>query len=97
MPESFEKLFGSDFHRMAMELAEIQQKLIEAGLFDHSRELLSCGGCGLMEDITFEGRLITCERQTPGIDTGLTFVSNEESGKWICPACGEISVEELPE
>ena len=56
------------------------------GLFTNNREFLSCGHCGLMEDVTFEGKLITCYDETLGHDTGLRFSKTAE-GCFHCPVC----------
>ena len=57
------------------------------GMFTNDRELLSCEPCGLMEDVTFEGKLITCYDETLGHDTGLRFSKTSE-GFFHCPVCG---------
>jgi hypothetical protein len=76
-------------YSMTEAINELNLKLTELGGFDHSRELLTCPACGLFEDVTFEGRLITAEPVDPKIDTGLRFVkvSDEE---WECPDCGHL-------
>lgn len=79
---------------LAAQIVLLQQKMSDAGIFDHSRELLACANCSLMEDVTFDGRLITCHIKRPGVDTGLNFDADEQSGDWICPACGARCSEE---
>ncbi len=78
---------------MAEAINELNLKLTALGGFDNSRELLSCPACGLFEDVTFEGMLITAEPVDPKVDTGLRFVKvNDE--EWECPGCGHLCREE---
>lgn len=65
----------------------LQDKLNRFGGFDHRRDLLECPACGLEEDLTFEGKLITCQPEAPGIETGLIF-ADLGGGLWQCPVCG---------
>lgn len=74
---------------LARQLTALQQQMHAHGLFTNDRELLECENCGLKEDITFDGRLITDRESALGHDTGLRF---EPSGKtrFRCPACGKL-------
>lgn len=73
------------------------QKQAEAlGMFTHDRELLRCDGCGLMEDVSHTGMLITCRDPDLGTDTGLRFVKEAE-GSFRCPSCHQTVQEMLPD
>jgi hypothetical protein len=79
-------------YSMAEAISELNLKLTALGGFDNSRKLLSCPACGLFEDVTFEGMLITAEPVDPKADTGLRFVKvNDE--EWECPDCGHLCPE----
>lgn len=43
------------------QLRELEQRAGALGLFTGHRELLECPQCGLCEDVTSDGRLITVE------------------------------------
>jgi hypothetical protein len=79
-------------YSMTEAINELNLNLTVLGIFDHSRELLSCPACGLFEELSAKGRLITAESDYPGIDTGLRFVKTEES-EWECPDCGHLCSE----
>ena len=83
-------------YSMAEAISELGVKLTTSGGFDHSRELLSCPACGLLEDVTFEGMLITAESDYPGIDTGLKFTKTGEN-ELECPDCGILFRENEPD
>src|SRR5215204_2521633 len=76
-------------YSMAEAINELGLKLTSLGGFDHSREFLNCPACGLLEDVTFEGMLITTESDYPGVDTGLRFAKTGEN-EWECPDCGNL-------
>lgn len=76
-------------HVLAGQVAALRKRAKTLGVFSHDRGLLECSGCGLMEDVTAEGALITCRAKTPGSDTGLRF--HERRGhRFRCPGCGLI-------
>lgn len=80
-----------DIHSLAKHITELQAELRRLGIFDYSRELLECPSCGLMEDITFEGILITSNSEKLGIDTEMRFVElSSQENKWQCLARGYI-------
>lgn len=61
------------------------------GLFAEDRGLLRCPACGLLEDVTIEGRLITCDGNVAaGDDLGLRFVESPV-GTFVCPRCGSAA------
>ena len=77
---------------LARQVAALRRQQHALGLFTNDRELLACPDCGLSEDVTIEGRLITCRPAHPGRDTGLRFIP---AGKYRhrCPACGRSLAE----
>ena len=77
---------------LAGQLAVLQAEARALGLFAGDRELLACPRCGLMEDVTFMGLLITCRPPALGADTGLRF-EEIKAGKFRCPKCGGIATE----
>lgn len=68
--------------RQAQRLAE------QHGLFPNHRELLKCAHCGLMEDVAFDGKLMTYRDGAEGLDVGLRFPEPDEDGVSCCPGCG---------
>ncbi len=62
------------------------------GLFMDDRELLECPGCGLVEDVGCDGRLMTYRDGEKPFDSGLRF-KNVSDGCYRCPACG-MDIEE---
>ena len=76
-------------HSLAAELAGLKAKAKALGVVTDDRELLTCPRCGLAEDVTCDGLLITCISSALGEDTGLRFeaASNDQ---FRCPTCGSI-------
>lgn len=52
-----------------------------------SRERGLCPRCGLEGDVAFDGQLLTCRPEAPGVDTGGRFVEVSPN-RFRCPACG---------
>jgi predicted RNA-binding Zn-ribbon protein involved in translation (DUF1610 family) len=79
------------FQRLASEVSARQREIQERGGPDYSRDLLKCPNCGLAEDVTFSGMLITYNSAEDyfGVDTGLRF-SEPSGGDFKCPACGFV-------
>ncbi len=76
-------------------IAELKKQAKALGMFTDDRELLECEECGLYEDVTSKGLLITEFRDSCGKDTGLRFIETEDSNIFICPKCGNrIEAEE---
>jgi hypothetical protein len=74
---------------LAGQIAALRKRAKTLGVFTHDRELLECSGCGLLEDVTAEGMLITSRAKALGRDTGLRF--RELRGhRFRCPGCGLI-------
>lgn len=75
---------------MASRIVELQKTARGLGIFVDDRELLACSKCGLMEDVLFDGRLVTC-REAGGTDTGLRFTGQPRAdGRFTCPECGTV-------
>jgi len=86
----------NNLRQLASRLAALQEQARSAGMFAGDRELLECPKCGLPEDVTFTGQLITCRpgaEGPEGEDTGLRF---QELPRYCfrCPACGSLIHEE---
>ena len=77
---------------LARQLAIVQVEARTLGMFVDDRELLACRRCGLAEDVSFAGLLITNCSTDSGEDTGLRF-KEITSGKFRCPKCGAIMTE----
>ena len=72
-------------HELARQLADLQKRAKALGVFTNDRELLECPRCGLLEDVTCTGLLITCAAAL-GEDTGLRFVQLADN-IFRCPSC----------
>jgi hypothetical protein len=71
---------------LAESLKDLQRKARSLGLFTNDRELLECPACGLLEDVSSTGLLITCRAPALGEDTGLRFVQLTDNF-FSCPSC----------
>ena len=85
---------------LARQLVQIKQQAAALGLFTNDRELLECPSCGFLEDVTFEGFLITYKKDGKDQrDSGLRFRPLGKT-RFACPACGAAchlpTEEELP-
>ena len=87
LPSSGKKHNG--LHALARQVAALRKRAKALGVFSHDRKLVECSGCGLMEDVTAEGTLITCRAQALGSDTGLRF-REVRGNRFRCPGCGLI-------
>ena len=88
LPKSYDELVEAVMP-LAAEVKKLQAQMKAAGMFAHDRELVDCPKCGLEEDVTSEGLLITCRHESPGVDTGLRFQPiDDREDWWRCPACG---------
>ena len=72
----------------ARHLAGLQKRAKALGVFANDRELLECPRCGLLEDVTCAGLLITCRGDALGEDTGLRFVQLADN-IFRCPSCAQ--------
>jgi hypothetical protein len=73
-------------HELARQLDGLQKQAKAFGVFVNDRELLECPSCGLLEDVTSTGLLITCRTAALGEDTGLRFVPLADN-IFRCPSC----------
>jgi len=71
------------------EIARVQRLAQAAGSFLEDRDLLECARCGLLEDVSCYGLLMTYLSGKPPIDSGLRFRKNNR-GRYICPNCGAV-------
>jgi len=79
---------------LARRIQSLREGARALGLFSEDRGLLSCPACGLQEDVTIEGRLITCDGNVAaGDDLGLRFVESPV-GAFVCPRCGSAACRE---
>jgi len=73
---------------LARHLVQVKQQAEALGLFTDDRELLECPNCGLLEDVTSEGMLITYPKDSADLkDCGLRFRPHGKTS-FACPACG---------
>jgi hypothetical protein len=78
-----------ELYILASQLREAKRQAQPLGIFTNDRELLACPVCGLLEDVTIEGRLFTYKEDSGLIeDSGLRFSEIEGTHRFICPACG---------
>ena len=80
---------------LATQIVALQKQARALGLFADDRELLACAKCGLLEDVTFGGYLITSRSDSDNEDAGLRFEELAD-GCFRCPACG-AAVREVDE
>lgn len=78
-----------DLRQLASYAVALQEQIRSLGGFAGNRELLECPQCGLLEDVTFTGQLITWRPSAEGQDTGLRFEELPQ-GCFRCPACGSM-------
>jgi len=77
-----------DLLELARQLAQVKQQARTLGIFTDDRELLECPSCGLLEDVTAEGVLVTYPNTSEEVnDSGLRFIPADESS-FACPSCG---------
>lgn len=70
------------------QLEQVKQQARALGIFTNDRELLECPSCGLLEDVTIEGLLVTYPRSSRDMkDCGLRFIQVGEA-TFQCPSCG---------
>lgn len=79
---------SADLAQLCEGLSELHARAASLGLFTNDRELLACPGCGLQEDVTIEGMLITHDIESVDVsDSGLRFTERQD-GQFSCPRCG---------
>ena len=77
-----------DLIALARQLEQVKQQAGALGVFTNDRELLECSSCGLLEDVTAEGQLVTYPRSSRDMkDGGLRFRLVGQTS-FECPSCG---------
>jgi hypothetical protein len=77
------------------DIIRIQKQAKSLGIFVNDRELLECTGCDLVEDVAFDGSLMTYNRDSDDMtDCGLRFEEMDED-KYRCPVCGTVLKAEI--
>jgi len=76
-----------DLIPLVRELQRLKEQGKALGMFTDDRELLECPKCGLFEDVTAEGLLITYPKASKETkDCGLRFKPGDET-TFECPSC----------
>jgi hypothetical protein len=77
-----------DVFRSFQELERVKNQARTLGIFTNDRELIECPSCGLLEDVTFEGLLVTYQKDSKvPKDSGLRFIQVDNT-HFECPKCG---------
>lgn len=77
-----------DLVDLARQLEQVKQQAKALGIFTDDRELLECPSCGLLEDVTAEGLLVTYVKDSADLkDCGLRFRTVDKTS-FECPSCG---------
>ncbi len=73
---------------LTRQLEQVKTQARALGLFTDDRELLECPNCGLLEDVTAKGLLVTYPKDSVDPkDCGLRFCPVDET-HFACPKCG---------
>jgi hypothetical protein len=73
---------------LVRELERVKNQAKALGIFTNDRELIECPSCGLLEDVTFEGLLVTYQKDSKDLkDSGLRFAQADNT-HFECPKCG---------
>ncbi|KAF0192307.1 MAG: Uncharacterized protein FD165_932 [Gammaproteobacteria bacterium] len=73
---------------LSRKLAKVKAQARVLGIFTNDRELLGCPNCGLLEDVTARGLLVTYPKDSADLkDCGLRFCPVDEI-HFACPKCG---------
>jgi predicted RNA-binding Zn-ribbon protein involved in translation (DUF1610 family) len=73
---------------LTRQLEQVKAQARALGLFTDDRELLECPNCGLLEDVTAKGLLVTYPKDSADLkDCGLRFRPVDET-RFACPKCG---------
>ena len=77
---------------LAEHLQEIQKIARQHGIFVDDRELLECPQCHLLEDVAFDGKLLTYIKGTKeNKDSGLRFIElDSDKNQFNCPNCNQV-------
>ena len=77
----------SKIRPLARELVRVKKQAEAMGGFTNDRELLECRRCDLVEDVAFDGRLVTYHRKSKDYsDSGLRFERLNDK-TFRCPIC----------
>ena len=78
-------------YQLCKQLVELKKEAKRLGVFTGDRELLTCPQCGLMEDVSGDGTLLTYWPKSPEIDTNLRFKAlDRKEERFRCPSCGAV-------
>jgi len=70
------------------QLEQVRAQARALGIFTDDRELLECPNCGLLEDVTAKGLLVTYPKDSVDLkDCGLRFRPVNKT-RFACPKCG---------
>ena len=73
---------------LTRQLEQVKAQARALGIFTDDRELLECPNCGLLEDVTAKGLLVTYPKDSVDLkDCGLRFCPVDET-RCACPKCG---------
>ncbi len=73
---------------LCRELAKVKAQARALGIFTDDRELLECPNCGLLEDVTAKGLLVTYPKNSVDLkDCGLRFRLVDKT-RFACSECG---------
>ena len=82
----------NELKALVAQLAKIRAQVKAQGGIGADRDLHQCPACGLMEDVLYGGKLVTCWRQSAQpVDTGLRF-KEVGADQLACPGCGCVSL-----
>lgn len=77
-----------ELFELSRKLAKVKQQARALGIFTDDRELLECPNCGLLEDVTADGLLVTYPKDRVNLkDGGLRFRPVDKTS-FACPKCG---------
>ena len=73
---------------LTRQLEQVKAQARALGIFTDDRELLECPNCGLLEDVTAKGLLVTYPKDSVDLkDCGLRFRAVDKTS-FACPKCG---------
>ena len=73
---------------LVRKLEGVKKQAKALGIFTDDRELIECPSCGLLEDVTIEGVLVTYQKDSKDLkDSGLRF-GQADNTHFECPRCG---------
>jgi len=73
---------------LVRQLEQVKAEARALGIFTDDRELLECPNCGLLEDVTSDGLLVTYPKDSVDLkDCGLRFRPLDKT-RFACPKCG---------